>query len=761
MDATTTLSRADLHCHSTASEVSKLGVSRALGLPECATPPEEVYELARRRGMDFVTITDHDTIDGALSIADRPGVFVSEELTARFRGEPQAVHILCWGITPDDHDWLQHHADDVEAIARYLHESGIACALAHPYFAVAAPLLPRHRRRLAQLFPVWETRNGARAPELNHPAALWVDTRGGVGVGGSDDHAGIDIGRTWTTTPPAATVEEFLDHLRAGRAAPGGEEGCSAKWAHAALAIAIRTFGGSGDDGPVSPPAVVSMIDRLLREADARRGAIGADLEPADARRLLHAWLGAVGIEARGRELIELLQSDDFHHRDLERRACRAHERRLRAATTTATTAAVSGEGLAAAAFGLFDACLPVVPYAPASVFLGRERAKVAARDPQAPPRVALVADGIAAVHGVTRTIEQVRERGVPGFEVEVLGTDAGVDRRLPAAVEVEVPFYPGLHVGVPTLPAIVEALASGGYDLVHVCSPGPAGLAAAVIARVLDLPLAGSHHTELSAYARLRSGDDRLGAGMSAALTALYGQARVVMSPSPAADASLAALGIDPARIARWDRGVDAARFTPERRVPGRFGEDRIAVLYAGRLTEEKGVRLLADAFELAHARDHRLHLVLAGGGPEEKSLRRRLGDRATFLGWLEGDALAGAYASSDVFLFPSATDTFGQVVVEAQASGLPVLAVDEGGPRSLVRDGVTGLLRPADAHALAAALTGLAGDPAGRARLAAAGLEAARERTWARALERLAAGWRSALEHEATAGAPVGAAA
>src|ERR1051325_11398738 len=113
-------SRADLHCHSTASEVSKLGVQRAVGLPECATPPEEVYELAKRRGMDFVTITDHDTIDGALELGDRPDVFLSEELTVWFRGEQQAVHVLCHGITPEDHEWLQAHNDDVEAAAEYL-----------------------------------------------------------------------------------------------------------------------------------------------------------------------------------------------------------------------------------------------------------------------------------------------------------------------------------------------------------------------------------------------------------------------------------------------------------------------------------------------------------------------------------------------------------------------------------------------------------------------------------------------------------------
>src|SRR6202048_914756 len=113
--------RVYLHCHSTASEVAKLGVARALALPECATPPQEVYELARRRGMDFVTITDHDTIAGALALDSRADTFISEELTVHFKAEPQAVHVLCYGITPDDHGWLQAHNTDVDACAAYLH----------------------------------------------------------------------------------------------------------------------------------------------------------------------------------------------------------------------------------------------------------------------------------------------------------------------------------------------------------------------------------------------------------------------------------------------------------------------------------------------------------------------------------------------------------------------------------------------------------------------------------------------------------------
>jgi glycosyltransferase involved in cell wall biosynthesis len=144
-----------------------------------------------------------------------------------------------------------------------------------------------------------------------------------------------------------------------------------------------------------------------------------------------------------------------------------------------------------------------------------------------------------------------------------------------------------------------------------------------------------------------------------------------------------------------------------PARRCPAH----RITVLHADRLTREKGVGLLADAFLAARARDPRLRLVLARRGSEEGRLRARLGDAATFLGWLEGDALATAYASADLLLFCSRTDTFGQVVLEAQASGLPGVAVAEGGPAELIADGRSGLLCPARPEPLAAAVAGLAG--------------------------------------------------
>ncbi len=754
VDLPPALSRCDLHVHTTASEFTKLGVQRLVGLPECATPPEDAYELAKRRGMDFVAITDHDTIAGALQIADRPDVIVGEELTAWFRGEPQAVHLLVLGINQDDHDWLQAHNFDVERCAEYLHEREILTAVAHPFYDVEAPLTTRHRRQLAELFPVWEVRNGARARELNAPAGHVVESLGGVGVGGSDDHAGVDIGRTYTETPLAYAAEEFLAHVRAGRATARGSQGSAERWAHAAIGLALRALGTEDDAGRADllaapgrpgaaprPEAVATILSRFMRDADARRGDDDedSDLHPDDARMLLRAWRSGVGLDDHGdRDLLALLQADDFDHRDLYRRARHVHRRRLRAvASDTAGRLAAVADGRDHALGGLgeslLDAVVPVLPYVASAAFLGRERRKLQPPVDGELPRVALVADGIGSVHGVTHTLDTLRERGVPGFELDVIGTDPDVDARLPAVADCGLPGDGAMTVGVPTVPALVAQLAEGRYDAVHVVAPGPAGVAALIVAKLLELPVVGSFHTELGAYAAARTGDPELMVYIDLALGAFYGHADVVLSPSAQTDRTLERIGVAADRVSRWDRGVDLTRFRPDRRRPQRAAAlfrgatqadrvyadpdlaapdaspvdgERRHVLYAGRLTTEKGCDLLADAFLAARRRDPRLHLVLAGDGPERAALTRRLGDAATFLGWVRGDELADVYANADAFLFASETDTFGQVILEAQASGLPVIAVDAGGPQSLIADGVSGLLRAPDAVALADAL-------------------------------------------------------
>jgi glycosyltransferase involved in cell wall biosynthesis len=520
------------------------------------------------------------------------------------------------------------------------------------------------------------------------------------------------------------------------------------------MALAVRALGRGGEDtSRPDPGAVLKIVERVMAEGNIRTGAVAGDLGPEDARALLRAWLVAMELDIDERELLRELQDGELSHPGLYRRARHTHERKLARAVADITGGidrpATEPDLLPAlqhAAVELFDACIPAIPYAAAAAFLGREKAKLTRSDGDR-PRVALVADGLGGMHGVTHTLQQIRERGVSGFEVEVIGTDAEVDRRLSAVAEIEIPFYAGLKIGVPSIPAVVDALAEGRYDLVHLVSPGPAGIGACLLARILELPVIGSYHTELAAYTGLRTGQPQAEAIAHVALAAFYSQCGVVLSPSPATDGQLTRLGIAPEKIGRWDRGVDVQRFDPAKRVPGLLANGKVNVLYVGRLTKEKGVELLADAFLEARARDPRLHLSLAGGGPEEQELRERLGRHATFLGWLAGEQLPQVYASADMFLFASRTDTFGQVVLEAQASGLPVVAVDEGGPATLIEDGETGLLRDPEPDALADAIVSLAASPLLAERLARGGLAAVQGRTWDASLGLLAAGYRAAL--------------
>lgn len=226
------------------------------------------------------------------------------------------------------------------------------------------------------------------------------------------------------------------------------------------------------------------------------------------------------------------------------------------------------------------------------------------------------------------------------------------------------------------------------------------------------------------------------------------YNQMDRVYVPSHATGDELAERGIARERIAFYPRGIDTETFTPARRngffnrydgntvtLPRTFlnseearaaGPGRTAApsnaaqpvrfLYVGRLSREKNLHVLADAYRLVAARAPHLRLVLVGDGPARAELEETLrGLPVTFTGYLTGDDLANAYASSDIFVFPSGTDTFGNVVLEAQASGLPVVVTDKGGPQENLLPGRTGAIVPeGDATAMAQAMLDMAADPA-----------------------------------------------
>jgi glycosyltransferase involved in cell wall biosynthesis len=258
------------------------------------------------------------------------------------------------------------------------------------------------------------------------------------------------------------------------------------------------------------------------------------------------------------------------------------------------------------------------------------------------------------------------------------------------------------------------------------------------------------TYHTEIQRYV-LELTQDRLAALVAGgAIGWFYRQAERVYVPSASSGASVVERGVDPARVARFSRGVDTERFTPAHRTPRRrrrlAADGETIVLYVGRLSREKGVLELAAAFRLAAARRPDLRLVVVGEGPARAELTAALaGTRHSFEGELRGEPLATAYACADVFCMPSTTETFGQVIAEAAASGLPAVVVDRGAAPELVADGVTGLIAPPDAPAeLAARVERLAAEPELRRRMGEAARRSAIARPgWSAVFDGLIAGY------------------
>jgi len=281
------------------------------------------------------------------------------------------------------------------------------------------------------------------------------------------------------------------------------------------------------------------------------------------------------------------------------------------------------------------------------------------------------------------------------------------------------------------------EKLAAFKPDIVHLAlAPDPLGYSAIRAARALNLPLVASCHTRFDTYLKHYPGSSIVEGLLKRYLRYAYGAAREVYVPSGSMLDALKADGVQSA-FKLWPRGVDTKLFHPGKRSAAwrakhGIGADEYVVTFVSRLVREKELDTVIAALRQFEARGIPHRVLIVGDGPDRGMLEAGL-PNAVFTGFLEGEALASAYAAADVFLFPSETETFGNVTLEAMASGLPCICANATGSRSLVVHGETGYLEtPRHANGFAGRLAVLARDPALRARFAAAARERALTFSW-----------------------------
>ncbi|MDP9185893.1 MAG: glycosyltransferase [Verrucomicrobiota bacterium] len=787
------MSKCDLHIHSRLSARSEEWLFRRFDFPDSYSDPRELHRQLLERGMDFVTITDHDTIEGCLQIRDLPNTFISEQVTTYFPQDPCKIHILVWGITEKQHDDIVIVRDNILALQRYLQSAKIGHAVAHPLYSINGKLEASHLERLILLFKHFEGINGLRDALLSELVEVlfgsltpekvekfaerhnlepthrepWKK----ILVGGSDDHGGKFVASAFTETPSADSAEKFLAHVRAGNCQARGEAGTPLALSHG-FYNTVACFIQDHFHEKLGPSAALieQMFSRFMEGRDPTEFTL-AEKASFIAQGVLSGKIFELAKPANRSLWKEL--SGYFAKPELKAKMAEELDPIMEPERRTFVMANMVAEQLAFRFFQKFvqqissgnmlesvqalTAIAPILiilaPYiygfhsqAPSRKWLQKIFQELTGKIPEALQnnKRAWFTDTLEDVNGVATTIRKMTAAGaVAGKELIIITSrnELTVDdipiKNFKPIGEFELPEYELQKLSFPPILQMLDYIQRERFSEVIISTPGLIGLTALLAAKMLNLQTSGIYHTDFPQYVRILTEDSFLESVTWRYMHWFYGQLDTVFVNSEEYRESWIKRGFDPAKLKIFPRGLDTELFHPTRRDPGffeKFGakNGQVRLLYVGRVSREKDLDLLAEAYRRLRDEGLSIQLCVVGHGPYSHEFSQSLPE-ALFTGYLTGKELAAAYASADIFVFPSTTDTFGNVIIEAQASGVPVIVSDSGGPKELVENNRNGLITKShDVEDLTRAIRELVADPERRKRMGDRARESVIDRTW-----------------------------
>ena len=786
----------DLHVHSKHSTRPSQWILQKLGCPESFTEPRVIYDIAKARGMDMVTISDHNSIGGALEIAHLPDAFVSEEITTYFPDVGCKIHVLALDIDESIHEDIQKVRPNIYELVPYLREKNIVHVCAHPLFAVNDRLTLEHFEQLLLLFTNFEcngTRDGYQndvlkailsslTPETmdelanKHGFAPYGDTPWKKNItGGSDDHSALNIASMHTVVDGAADLESFKHGILSGQSQPDGRCAGPNTLAMNLYSIAYQFYKNKFNlDRYVNKDIFLKCVDRFLSPDDIPDSNVSERVQAFfQTRKYIKGRIGKGG--PRTVQQVLRLESARLILDD-KRLSCiaagakmpdgKAEKEWFRFVTRASNRVlTVFADKLLSHASGanIFDIFQTVgsagalysvtAPYFVSYGVFKKDRrftddaaARFGAGQDRCEPKVGHYTDTFFDINGVAKTLQRsVRIARANGKDMTIVTSHQdqppmdGVKNFAPVGVY-DLPEYPELKLFYPPALEMLDHAYEQNFTHIHASTPGPIGLTALMISRILKLPLYGTYHTQIPQYVGKLTNDSSMEDLTWKFILWFYGQCDITFAPSQATADELIAHGLPAEKVRVYPRGVDTVTFHPANRngaMAHYTQRGGAKFLYVGRVSKEKNLDLLFEAFEQLSARRDDVTLFVTGDGPYRAELENRAAKLpVVFTGYKQGDDLAALYASADAFVFPSRSDTFGNVVLEAQASGVPAVVTDEGGPRENVLNGKTGFIVDGEDPApMAAAMEKLAADETLRQSMGKAARAYMEERSFERA--------------------------
>lgn len=747
--------KVDLHVHSEFSKRPSNWILQKVGCSESYTDPVSLYQSAKKRGMTAVTITDHNCIEGCREISHLPDTFTGCEVTSYFPEDGCKVHILVYQLSEAQFDVIDQKRENIYELVKYLQAEDLVYAQSHPLYKVNDKFSVEHFEKCLLLFKILEL-NGDHDVQINDilrqicseltPEDIeLLSSKHGIEpgfekpwekyhIGGSDDHSSLTMCFNYTEVPGARTVEQFWEGVRQGLAVVHcPHPGTPLTLAHNLYGVAYQFYNNKLRIGKHHERSVlIRFLDRMLQTRPKK--------EPALWNQMVYQWKRRKNRrprESTSSSLSELLQ--------YEAQKLIEGDKGLKSMLTLGHTFSkkpdqhwfrfvnkisnkmlehlgshvvhqLSGGnpfdifhtlGSGGALYTLLAPYFVTFSMYSSDKRFSEEVAGSFELDSEYLTErlsVGHFTDTYHEINGVARMLqeelEMARQMGKDltlitcPTKPEDKKPEQGLKYFDPVAVH-SLPEYPEVKTCVPPLLDMLKYCYDQKFTHIHAATPGPLGLSAIAMAKVLKLPLYTTYHTAIPQYARYLTGDSSIEGLAWRYILWFYDQANIIFVPSKATGGELVERGIAPEKIRVIPRGVDTQKFRPENKCQTLNLPSGLKLLYVGRVSKEKDLPVLAGAFRKLSAKHKDIHLIVVGDGPYLDEMKQTMkGCPCVFTGYLTGDDLTGVFAMSDLFVFPSTTDTFGNVVLEAQASGLPIVVTDKGGPCENLIPGQTGLV-------------------------------------------------------------------
>jgi glycosyltransferase involved in cell wall biosynthesis len=752
--------RIDIHVHSKYSKQPGQWILKKIGCPESFTEPLQIYQIAKDRGMSHVTISDHNTIDGALEIAHLSDTFISEEITTYFPNDGCKVHILALNINEKQHADIHKIRQNIYELAQYLNKEKILSIVAHPLYAVNDKLTISHFEQMLLLFQNFEL-NGARNSRENECLRLVMEQLNQAKIdhlaeihaaeplfskpwrkklwGGSDDHSSLNIARSYTIindgdNPQILKGDKLFSDLKVI-----SHPATPLTMAHNFYGIAYQYYRSKFNlDRYTDKDVLMRFLDRNLSADHNSQLGLFSKLH---LRRQYHREKKAKTpvsdslMTLLRHETGKMIREDPEFYKPKKRSQSFSHqEQRWYDFVKRASTRIMIhfGDNLFnhISGFNFFNIFSTIgsagglytllSPYFVAFSQFAKDRTfsenirkhfKIDSLPSEnGDTQVAHFTDTFYEVNGVAKSLQQQVHYALKNNKAYTLITchtskskdQPGVRNFTPIGTY-ELPEYPEQKIFFPPFLEMLTYCYNNQVGHIHTATPGPVGLAALAIAKILKVYISGTYHTAIPQYAKILTGDKTIEKLSWKYVLWYYDQLDVIYVPSKSTMDQLVSKGLNPAKIKLYPRGIDVEFYHPTKR-NGFFKtnyaiSEGVKLLYVGRVSKEKNLNLLIPAFKRLMESGQKVQLIIVGDGPylEEMKVEMR-GVPCYFTGYLKGETLATMYASSDLFVFPSTTDTFGNVVLEAQASGLPVIVSDIGGPCENILKNRTGFIYRSD---------------------------------------------------------------